>query len=681
MTELRERDRARHAFLADEVDRLKDSAVRATELEQENKELAREINELRESLKQPVSLLPEACAHDGQDSLLTPQVLLPGRQETRQPLGELPLNVVTRCSTAKGMDASVLEKAHADLLKKFEVKKVAARTIKDQRDAWIKYAESLEKKVSKLQERVRMLEKSGIPTPVVQRLNEETDNLSGGPSLGSSFTSNPEQSSRPGFYQEVAEELRHSKRAISTPATSLSHQDPLKNGTAVPRLAAEETWSGSESETPDDLPRLPRQPDERTSLEVKQEPSSDGPVVVSERRLHKRKTFDNGFRMPPARRVKAEHNDSSDPIITAELSAFSPHSSIDLDAEQGDVLTPRKLRRWGVGTAISNALNTRHRQPLQEIPLETCDESEIPLTTAVGPSKPLIAPRYDATHDWSLANGVAELAEDRPVGLQHSSLRTGKLQALLNHTPSEDDATIPLRTPSARENLRVAQPIFADISKGKPNTPAKSSLTPNAAQSASKRRKKHTLDTRSPHQKPLRERPVSELRLDDFKINPKSNNGHKHAFNEVVRNRAERAELEGCTDPNCCGRAFSMMAQSELNAGGPDILKKPENTKLLEDYLADDADKLGTMEVDEKLQLWLEAKKLDYAKRLGRHRHRFGRPPSPPGYWNPDFPSTQEVEERRKEGQEMERKMVEERWREAMKVDGKWLFRDEQCFN
>jgi hypothetical protein len=178
----------------------------------------------------------------------------------------------------------------------------------------------------------------------------------------------------------------------------------------------------------------------------------------------------------------------------------------------------------------------------------------------------------------------------------------------------------------------------------------------------------------------LRDRPVSELRREDFKVNPKFNDGYTHAFSEVVRNKSDRAELAGCTDPNCCGRQFRAMAESELAAGGPGVLSRVADTKMMEDYLGntEEAHRLADMTRAEREEVWLKAKTQDLANRLGRHRHRFARRPSPPGYWNPDFPSTQEVEEQRLEGERMERAVVEERYREAMmRGGGRWLFRDE----
>jgi len=175
----------------------------------------------------------------------------------------------------------------------------------------------------------------------------------------------------------------------------------------------------------------------------------------------------------------------------------------------------------------------------------------------------------------------------------------------------------------------------------------------------------------------LRDRPLAELRPEDFKVNPKSNNGYTHAFDEVVRNKGERAELAGCTDPNCCGRQFRAMAESELSAGGPAVLSRMADTKMMEDYLGSESYRLVEMTREERREVWLKAKIQDLANRYGRHRHRFARRPSPPGYWNPDFPSTQEIEQSKQEAERLERGVVEERWREARRGGGRWLFRDE----
>jgi hypothetical protein len=36
----------------------------------------------------------------------------------------------------------------------------------------------------------------------------------------------------------------------------------------------------------------------------------------------------------------------------------------------------------------------------------------------------------------------------------------------------------------------------------------------------------------------------------------------------------------------------------------------------------------------------------DRLQRIGRHRYIYNKPPTPPGYWDMGFPSTQELKER-----------------------------------
>jgi hypothetical protein len=187
---------------------------------------------------------------------------------------------------------------------------------------------------------------------------------------------------------------------------------------------------------------------------------------------------------------------------------------------------------------------------------------------------------------------------------------------------------------------------------------------------------KHAQDKSGPTKgSRLRDRPLAELRAEDFKVNPKFNDGYKHAFTEVVRNKGERAELSGCIDPACCGKQFRALAESELGAGGPGVLSREADIKMVEDYLGNKS--YLSMTLDQQQEVWLKAKTQDLANRYGRHRQRYARRPSPPGFWNPDFPSTQEIAKSKEEAEKIERSVVEERWREAMRGGGRWLFRDE----
>lgn len=174
-----------------------------------------------------------------------------------------------------------------------------------------------------------------------------------------------------------------------------------------------------------------------------------------------------------------------------------------------------------------------------------------------------------------------------------------------------------------------------------------------------------------PEDESLRIRPLQMLRLEDFRPNPKYA-GSDFAFADSIRGREARRCLPGCTKPECCGHFLEM-----ARAGMLPPTSKSDN-HLLEDYLGPTfRDILAGFPAAKCKDLLLRARAQDAANTSGKHRQAFERPKSPPGYWRTDMPSTQEQEEYRKKALEMERQKVEDRWREALRPDGQWLFRDE----
>lgn len=182
-----------------------------------------------------------------------------------------------------------------------------------------------------------------------------------------------------------------------------------------------------------------------------------------------------------------------------------------------------------------------------------------------------------------------------------------------------------------------------------------------------------------PDQEPLRARPVSRLNLNDFKVNPNYNQGYDYAFQETVRGRDARQKcLQGCTKPECCGRKFRVLAEMDREARGPPTLSQEEADELLlEEYLGDNAYKIQNMSTAQKEEMILQARTRELANKLGRHRHAYVRRTTPPGFWRPDFPTTQEEREDREKANEIARSHVEERYKEAMRPNGRFLFRDE----
>ncbi|KAI9716551.1 MAG: hypothetical protein M1812_005282 [Candelaria pacifica] len=185
-----------------------------------------------------------------------------------------------------------------------------------------------------------------------------------------------------------------------------------------------------------------------------------------------------------------------------------------------------------------------------------------------------------------------------------------------------------------------------------------------------------------PDDEPFRARPLQRLSLEHFKINPEFNQGLNYAFVETVRNRDQRHCLPGCTRPECCGDKFRKL----IKIGGAPTPQRPglwessqidEDQRLLEQYLGDDRSRLESMEDEERQELLIQAKTKQFADKWGKHRHAYERRTTPPGFWRTDMPTTQETEQDRLQAKEMERQKVDERYREAMRPGGRWLFRDE----
>ena len=108
------------------------------------------------------------------------------------------------------------------------------------------------------------------------------------------------------------------------------------------------------------------------------------------------------------------------------------------------------------------------------------------------------------------------------------------------------------------------------------------------------------------------------------------------------------------------------------------IKSTKSDAEVLEVFLGSDfATIMGYYGPEKRKDLIMQAHAYVFANQHGKHRHAFERRSTPPGFWRTDMATTQEEEEDRAKAREMERKKVEERWREAMRTGGRWLFRDE----
>ena len=180
-----------------------------------------------------------------------------------------------------------------------------------------------------------------------------------------------------------------------------------------------------------------------------------------------------------------------------------------------------------------------------------------------------------------------------------------------------------------------------------------------------------------PDDEPLRARPVHRLGLQDFKINPAHS---EYAYHETVRKHDEKKCLSGCTDRHCVrckGLREFIINSGYKTAQKPGESENDADWRLMQDFLGDNRRKLRSMSAKEKSDLLTEAKVKEFANRYGSHRQAFSRAREPPGFWEVDFPTTQEDVRDRMAAEVMEREKVQERYWEAMRPKGKWIFLDE----
>ena len=282
-------------------------------------------------------------------------------------------------------------------------------------------------------------------------------------------------------------------------------------------------------------------------------------------------------------------------------------------------------------------------------------------------------PKAAATHR-RLGNLLAEPSPEKPV------LSPGTTERTLAK-PSNVFKTTPARRNGSYVTTRTIEST---------TRPEGSAITGNKSTNVrnGNRRKpsiRVDIDDVLPEDEPLRARSLRRLRLDDFKINPAHNQGLDFAFDEVTYGRAQRKCLPGCSKPGCCGDKFRRMVKigglttphkSGLWDSSPTD-EADEERRLLEAFLGSDLVALRCMSDTEKQEVLMQAKTKQLADEHSKHRQMFERRSTPPGFWRTDMPTTQEAEQDKEAAREAERQKLEERYREAMRADGRWMFRDE----
>ena len=254
----------------------------------------------------------------------------------------------------------------------------------------------------------------------------------------------------------------------------------------------------------------------------------------------------------------------------------------------------------------------------------------------------------------------------KPVNANIGHLKR-RLDTLLEEpTPGKQPLATRRPVPSTTPRQRQAQPL--------PQPPIDVDETPKAKAAPGYRSRlllEPSPPPAQPEDEPLRLRPWQSLRLDDFRLNPKFL-GADYAFADTFRGRLQRQCPPDCTKLECCGNAYRQIVE----AGAMKQTKSDE--ELLENYLGQDFKQvLKSYSPAKQKDLLTQARTYAFANQHSKHRTAYERPRTPPGFWRTDMPTTQEAAEDRARAQEMVKQKVEDRWREAMREGGRWMFRDE----
>ncbi|KAK2062177.1 DNA repair protein/CtIP [Colletotrichum caudatum] len=693
---LKEDNRTR-ALLTDELEILRSRSAEVDRLEEENRKLRTKLLQFHQQTRSTESSSDPRSNYASRDQATNTDSMSAVTSEKGDELEQ-----VLRERQKLGRKYNALDQ-------NFKILKYEFTKRRNENKRWEEYATSLETKIKVLQQA------RGEPDEDTRSIEAPPEPSRPQAVLTSGYASDP--GTEPASTRRTAEPAGHipsNPVPVTTTSTTIITTAPLEKGAArdpTPGDSTEgETTEGSKEDDVLTLPPLRQPPKTDSDIRIKPEPSSDGPVVVSERFVGKRKhSGDSSIEQQGRRRIKVESSNVAGGPFSSQLQ----QESMDLDEVGQKLSTPRKNRmlpapvvesgRMDTGMAKSSALLFVRPDKMGTPTARNLDSSAVltPVNPNARPVRPYELKTVEKPTRKGLAQGIESLAEDglfyRKSGRgvpDEAQLRTpqppGRLSTLLNVPSPEQTPSIVRSAP----RLRGMQRASAD---DEPQFPERRELP--FSKERRERLKETTairneLDETSEHGTPrasarnrggahtplpaargsLRTKPLANMGLEDFKVNPKFNDGTDYAYSEVVRGKDDRACLPGCIDMNCCGKQFRAMALAQRN----NVERTPaSDSKLFEDYLGDRVTITLGMSKAEKDDLWVEAKTWQLANELGKHRHRYARRPSPPGFWNADFPTTQEVEEEKSEAEKRERQLIHERYREAMRGGGRWVFRDE----
>jgi hypothetical protein len=375
---------------------------------------------------------------------------------------------------------------------------------------------------------------------------------------------------------------------------------------------------------------------------------------------------------------------SSSPIRSVNFSEYPFVGTQDLDEIEDTIQTPMKRRSYRdahAGNTQGSERSIDHAHQSEKIPpSQPAYKQPAVLQQIDGNARRIIVSDQRSSTkrlEDVKARGIPALAEDGDcVTPVRQPLRAG---SGVNHGPSQEKA------PSVLVQRRLENLLEGLTPSRSPLRSSKKMLGPDPTRTDDPPQMDHTSPRISsqmaseidPDDEPYRARSLGCLGLGHFKINPARNQGLDFAYGTVVRKKDDRKCISGCTRPGCCGDRFRAMARLGGLPGKSGTEQEQADEEALREFVGEDTQLLQNLSGQERENLLVEARARALANQYGRHRHTHQRAQSPPGFWRTDMPNTQEEESDREAAKRLEREKVEERYREAMRPGGLWIFADE----
>ncbi|TFK23899.1 hypothetical protein FA15DRAFT_687731 [Coprinopsis marcescibilis] len=288
---------------------------------------------------------------------------------------------------------------------------------------------------------------------------------------------------------------------------------------------------------------------------------------------------------------------------------------------------------------------------------DTEDDTPPPSQTraANAPAKRCVPNSSDTEDDpplsQPLSSSNASNAQTRPPAVPAHFERPTKIRRL---GVVQDDSSTPRRSDENTRPMPKTEPTKASSSRLPLPAKAPQTVAP------SKGKGRYARHSESG--------PGSSLAINAvFAIDPDKNSGLDFQYDEVVRSRDARRNMDA-GDCECCHDYYEAVGPLPARAQGP-LWRSPSKTlKRRECSHRNDGrgDDEGTP--TRQRQMEIESRK----KGISRHRHTWTRAKTPPDYWNIGFPSTQEAAQINQKAEQMHRNKVRDIEREVNNGVGKY---------